>query len=184
MESSGTCGVMTVVSTGAMPTVVLAIVLNPRFLTTFMGALVVPIVAVFLHLGGDGRDRLSWIVAGTVLYGATIVITGAVNVPLNKQLRGAGDVTDRSAPAVRAAFHDRWTRFNTARTVLGTAAVDRAHDRPGQADVLRSASSVSRIASSWTARRLWFIAVLRRGTHAVVPMTCPSSVVGDANAAT
>ena len=97
--------------------------MNPRFLTTFMGALVVPIVAVFLHLGGDGRDRLPWIVAGAVLYGATIVITAAVNIPLNKQLRAAGDVTDRSAPAVRAAFHDRWTRFNTARTVLGTAAV-------------------------------------------------------------
>jgi uncharacterized membrane protein len=98
-------------------------ILNPRFLTTFMGALVVPIVAVFLHLGDDGRDRLPWIVAGAVLYGATIVITGAVNIPLNKQLRAAGDVTDRSAPAVRAAFHHRWTRFNTARTALCTAAV-------------------------------------------------------------
>ena len=98
-------------------------ILNPRFLTTFMGALVVPIVAVSLHLGADGRDRLPWIVAGAVLYGATVVITGAVNVPLNNELRAAGDVTDQSAPAVRAVFHDRWTRFNTARTVLGTAAV-------------------------------------------------------------
>jgi uncharacterized membrane protein len=98
-------------------------ILNPRFLTTFMGALVVPIVAAFLHLGGDGRDRLPWIVGGAVLYGSTIVITGAVNIPLNKQLRAAGDVTDRSAPAVRAAFHDRWIRFNTARTVLCTTAV-------------------------------------------------------------
>jgi uncharacterized membrane protein len=96
---------------------------NPRFLTTFMGALFVPIVAVFLHLGDDGRYRLPWIVAGAVLYGATIVITGAVNIPLNKQLRAAGDVTDQSAPAVRAAFHDRWTRFNSARTALCTAAV-------------------------------------------------------------
>lgn len=98
-------------------------ILNPRFLTTFMGALVVPIVAVFLPLGDDGRDRLPWILAAAVLYGATIFITGAVNIPLNKQLRAAGDVTDRSAPAVRAAFHDRWTRFNTARTVLCSAAV-------------------------------------------------------------
>lgn len=98
-------------------------ILNPRFLTTFMGALVVPIVAVLLHLGDDGRDRLPWIVAGAVLYGSTIVITGAVNIPLNQQIRAAGDVTDSSAPAVRVAFHDRWTRFNTARTVLCTAAV-------------------------------------------------------------
>lgn len=98
-------------------------ILNPVFLTTFMGALVVPIVAVFLHLGDDGRARLPWIVAGAVLYGATIVITRAVNIPLNNQLMAAGDVTDQSATAVRAAFHDRWTRFNTARTVLCAAAV-------------------------------------------------------------
>jgi uncharacterized membrane protein len=98
-------------------------ILNPRFLATFVGALVVPIVAVVLHLGDDGRDRLPWIVAGAMLYGATTVITGAVNVPLNNQLQAAGDVTGQSAPAVRAAFHDRWTRFNTARTVLATAAV-------------------------------------------------------------
>lgn len=98
-------------------------ILNPVFLATFMGALVVPAVAVILHLGDDGRDRLPWLVAGTVLYGATIVTTGAVNIPLNNQLMAAGDVTDETAPAVRAAFHDRWTRFNTARTVLCTAAV-------------------------------------------------------------
>ena len=96
---------------------------NPRFLTVFLAALVVPIVAVFVHLGDDGRDRLPWIAAGSVLYGATVVITGAVNVPLNRQLRAAGDVTDRSASAVRAAYHDRWTRFNTARAALCTAAV-------------------------------------------------------------
>lgn len=98
-------------------------ILNPRFLATFTGALVVPVVAVVLHLGGDGRGRLPWIVAGTVLYGATVVITRTVNVPLNEQLHAAGAVTDRSATPVRAGYHDRWTRFNTARTVLCAAAV-------------------------------------------------------------
>ena len=98
-------------------------ILNPVFLTTFMGSLVVPAVAVILHLGDDGRDRLPWIVAGTVLYGVTILTTGAVNVPLNNQLMAAGDVTDETAPAVRDAFHRRWNRFNNARTVLCTAAV-------------------------------------------------------------
>lgn len=96
-------------------------ILNPRFITTFVAALAVPIIAVFLHLE-DGRDRLPWIVAGAVFYGSTVIITGTVNVPLNDRLQAAGEVTDRSASAVRAAHHDRWTRFNTARTVLCTAA--------------------------------------------------------------
>ncbi|SDL46111.1 Uncharacterized membrane protein [Glycomyces sambucus] len=96
---------------------------NPRFLAAFTGALVLPIVAVFLHFGSDGGGRLPWIVLGAVLYGATVVITGAVNLPLNRRLRTAGAVTDQNAPAIRAAYHDRWTRFNTARTALCTAAV-------------------------------------------------------------
>lgn len=97
-------------------------ILNRWFLGAFLGALVVPAAAALLHLGG-GRSRLPWIVAGAVLYGATVVITSMVNIPLNKSLAAAGEVSDRSAPAVRAAFHDRWTRFNTARTLLGAAAV-------------------------------------------------------------
>lgn len=98
-------------------------ILNPRFLTTFLGALVVPIAAALLHLGDDGRSRLPWIIAGALCYGATIVITGAVNVPLNNRLMSAGEVTEESASAVRSAFHDRWTRFNTARALLSLAAV-------------------------------------------------------------
>jgi uncharacterized membrane protein len=98
-------------------------ILNPWFLTAFLGALVVPAAAVFLHLDDDSRRRLPWIVAGTVLYGTTILTTGFVNIPLNNRLEAAGDVSDQAAPAVRAAFHRRWTRFNTVRTVLGTAAV-------------------------------------------------------------
>ncbi len=96
-------------------------ILNPVFLTTFLGGLAVPVAAAFLHLGGGGR--LPWIVAGALLYAATLVITGVVNIPLNNQLMAAGDVTEQSAPAARAAFHDRWTRFNTLRTVLSAAAV-------------------------------------------------------------
>src|ERR1700754_4694440 len=68
-------------------------ILNPRFLTAFLGAFVVPVVAAFLHLGDDGRDRLPWIIAGAVLYGITLAVTGGVNVPLNNQLAAAGDVT-------------------------------------------------------------------------------------------
>ena len=98
-------------------------ILNPVFLTTFLLAFAAPAVAVFLHLGDEGRARLPWIIAGALLYGATIVTTGALNIPLNNQIAAAGDVTSESAPAVRAAFHDRWLRYNNVRTVLAVAAV-------------------------------------------------------------
>lgn len=96
---------------------------NPWFFTAFLGAFIVPVVAVFLHLGDDSRSRLPWIIAGAVAYGITLVTTGTVNIPLNNRLAAAGDVDDRSAPAVRAMYHVRWTRFNDLRTALCTGAV-------------------------------------------------------------
>jgi len=98
-------------------------ILNPWFLIMFTGAFVLPVVAALAHLGEDGRPRLWWIVMAAVLYGLTIVITSVVNIPLNKGLAAAGEVSDRTAKDVRAAYHDRWTRFNDLRTVLSTAAV-------------------------------------------------------------
>jgi uncharacterized membrane protein len=100
-----------------------ASILNPRFLAAFLGALVVPVVAVLMHLGDDGRERLPWIIAGALLYGVTLVITGTFNVPLNNRLAAAATVTDQSAATVRAMFHGRWTRFNMARMLLCLAAV-------------------------------------------------------------
>lgn len=100
-----------------------ASILNPWFLTTFLGALVVPVAAAVLHLHDDARTRLPWIIAGAALYGATVVITGAVNVPLNNRLMAVEDVSDQAAPEIRHAFQHRWTRFNKARTVVSLAAV-------------------------------------------------------------
>lgn len=96
---------------------------NGWFFTAFLGALLAPVVAAFLHLGHDDRPRLPWIVAGAVLYGITLVITSLVNIPLNNRLAAAGTVDARTAPGVRAMYHGRWTRFNDLRTVLCTAAV-------------------------------------------------------------
>ena len=81
-------------------------------------------LAAVLHLGGDGRPVLPWIVAALVGYVATFVITMAVNVPLNNQLAAAGE-PDRIADlaAVRERFEARWVRWNVARAVTSTAAV-------------------------------------------------------------
>jgi uncharacterized membrane protein len=94
-------------------------IINGWFAVCFVGTPVLAVLAALLHLGADTRDALPWIVAGLVLYLATMGVTGVVNVPLNNALAAAGDDTT----AARAAFEARWVRFNTVRAGLGTAAV-------------------------------------------------------------
>jgi uncharacterized membrane protein len=99
-------------------------IINPLFLGTFLGALVLTGLAVALHLGEDGRSVLPFTAAALVLYLAIFVVTLAVNVPLNDGLKAAGD-PDRIADlaAVRERFDEaRWVRWNIARAVASTAA--------------------------------------------------------------
>lgn len=94
-------------------------ILNPVFGLCFGGALVFSLVAAVLHLPADRRSVLPWIVAGLVLYLLTLVVTAAVNVPLNDKLAAAG-LTDPHA--AREAFEDAWVRWNVVRTVCCVAA--------------------------------------------------------------
>jgi uncharacterized membrane protein len=99
-------------------------IINPLFLSVFLGALVFTGLAVVLHLGEDGRPVLPWALAAFVLYLATFVVTLAVNVPLNDGIKAAGD-PDRIADlaAVRERFNEpRWVRWNLVRAVACTAA--------------------------------------------------------------
>jgi len=90
-------------------------ILNPFFGLCFGGALVLTALAVLLH---RGRAPLSWIVAGLVLYVLVLVVTFAVNVPLNNRL----DAATGDPATARAAFEAAWVRWNAVRTVLCTAA--------------------------------------------------------------
>ena len=97
---------------------------NPLFLATFVGVLVVTGVAAVLHLRQDGRSVLPWTVAAFILYLAVFVITVRVNVPLNDEIKDAGD-PDRIADlaAVRERFDEaKWVRWNIVRAVMSTAA--------------------------------------------------------------
>lgn len=98
-------------------------ILNGWFLIGFLGALVFTAAAAALHLRGDGRPALPWIVAALVLYGVVLAITMGVNVQLNDQLAAAGP-PDRIAhlAAVREQFETRWVNWNIARAVASTAA--------------------------------------------------------------
>jgi uncharacterized membrane protein len=98
-------------------------IINPLFMAAFLGALVFSVLAAVLHLGDDGAVR-PWVVAAGALYVVVVVITIAVHVPLNDDIKAAGD-PDRIADlaAVRDAFHEsRWVAWNVVRAVLNTVA--------------------------------------------------------------
>jgi uncharacterized membrane protein len=99
-------------------------IMNPLFLLTFFGALVLSGVATVLHVRDDDHSVLPWVAVAFGLYLVAIVITMVVHVPLNERISAAGD-PDRIADlaAVRHAFHEaRWVAWNVVRTVATTAA--------------------------------------------------------------
>ncbi|MFI5530703.1 DUF1772 domain-containing protein [Kitasatospora sp. NPDC051853] len=97
-------------------------ILNGWFMAVFMGALVLSLLAVGLHLGAGQRGALPWLVAAAVLYVVLMVVTGTVNVPLNDQLAAAGSLDHiPDLAAVRERFETTWVKWNTVRTVAGTA---------------------------------------------------------------
>ena len=92
-----------------------AAILNGWFGVCFGGAVVFAALAAVLHRG-PGR---AWIVAGLALYVAVLVVTFAVNVPLNDALAAAGDADPAGA---RARFEGVWVRWNVVRAVVSTGA--------------------------------------------------------------
>lgn len=96
-------------------------IINPVFLGLgFLGALLLTLLAGLLHLK---EKALPFIAIAFVLYLVTVIITIAVNVPLNDAIKAAGDPDQIDVAAVRAAFDEaRWRAFNLVRIVLNTAA--------------------------------------------------------------
>src|SRR5215472_9931378 len=99
-------------------------IINPWFMAAFLGALFLTGLAAVLHLSGEKRNVLPWIGTAFVLYLIAVVITLAVNVPLNDVIKSAGDPTRIADLAqVRRRFGEaRWSVWNLVRTLTSTAA--------------------------------------------------------------
>jgi uncharacterized membrane protein len=99
-------------------------IINPWFMAAFFGALILTGLAAALHLSGDKRNVLPWIGTAFVLYLIAVVITMAVNVPLNDAIKAAGDPAHiGDLAAVRRHFSEaKWSAWNLVRTVTSTAA--------------------------------------------------------------
>jgi uncharacterized membrane protein len=96
-------------------------IINPLFMASFLGALVFTAAAAVLNIGDSPAV---WIIVAFALYLAVVVITIAVNVPLNDAIKAAGN-PDRIADvaAVRERFDEaRWAGWNLVRAVACTAA--------------------------------------------------------------
>jgi uncharacterized membrane protein len=96
-------------------------IVNPRFLTAFVGPVVTAALAGFLLLGrGERMPGLLFLAAAVVHLVGCLVVTGRVNVPLNNALENSAD-TDWARRWTE--FSPRWRRWNTLRTAASGVAL-------------------------------------------------------------
>src|SRR5918999_3431340 len=86
---------------------------NPAFFLTLLGAPALAAVALFQARRSGSPKTAGWIVAGLALDIVMVVVTFAVHIPLNEDLRQAGD-PDRIADiaAVRDDFVTPWVAWD------------------------------------------------------------------------
>jgi uncharacterized membrane protein len=97
-------------------------IINPLFMLTFLGALAFSSLAALAYFRDKDNPVRTWVLVAFVLYLAAFIITVSVNVPLNDDIKAAGD-PDRIADlaAVRDAFHEtRWEVWNVVRAIATT----------------------------------------------------------------
>ena len=99
-------------------------VYNPWFMVPFTLTPVLVAASTLLSLIDGQRVTTLLLAAALVLALATVVITGAVHLPLNKEI---GDVVLSSGvadlAAARAHFEERWVQWNVIRTVTSTGSL-------------------------------------------------------------
>lgn len=98
------------------------VILNPMFLSAFMGTAFLCIVLVMVSIERWEQPGSVWVLSGCLLYIiGSIGVTMAFNVPLNNALAA---VKPENAEGVWANYLSTWTFWNHVRTVasLGAAA--------------------------------------------------------------
>lgn len=98
-----------------------AAIANPWMMLTFLGSPVLTLAALLLHLHGRS-PAVPWLAVALVLVLATVLITGAVNLPLNAAIQDAAPGFPDAA-GLRSRFEDRWVRWNVVRAVTSTGAL-------------------------------------------------------------
>ncbi|MGI9203493.1 MAG: DUF1772 domain-containing protein [Woeseiaceae bacterium] len=98
------------------------VVINPSFLSAFIGMAILSVGAAAFALGDPGKLSSMLLLGGAVSYFAgTFLVTILANVPLNDQL-AAISVGDPDAVRIWTTYLDQWTSWNTVRTVAAIVA--------------------------------------------------------------
>lgn len=98
-----------------------AAISNPWMMSTFLGSPVLTLAALLLHLPGRS-PAAPWLVVALVLAVATVIVTGAINLPLNAAIQDAAPEFPDAAD-LRSRFEDRWVRWSVVRTVTSTGSL-------------------------------------------------------------
>ncbi len=95
----------------------------PAFPLTFLAAPALAVVALVQARRSGSAGTARWIAAALTLYAVAAVITVAIHIPLNEDLKQAGDVGRiGDLAAVRDDFVTPWVAWNIVRTLAATAA--------------------------------------------------------------
>jgi uncharacterized membrane protein len=96
---------------------------NPAFFLAFLGAPALSAVAL-VQARSSGQAKIAgWIIAALALYTVMVVITFAVHIPLNEDLKDAGDPARiENIAEVRDDFVTPWVAWDIVRTLVTTAA--------------------------------------------------------------
>lgn len=98
-----------------------AAIANPWMMGTFVGSPALTLAALLLHLP-DRSPVVPWLVVALALIVATVIITGAIHLPLNAAVQDAAPALSDAAD-LRQRFEDRWVRWNVVRTVTSTGSL-------------------------------------------------------------
>ncbi|MFG2721511.1 DUF1772 domain-containing protein [Streptomyces sp. NPDC048416] len=96
---------------------------NGLFGMAFVLALLVSAASAVIEFRRGRRGVAVWVGVACVTYLIVLVITFAVNIPLNNELADAGDVAKMTDFSVVDTFKGTWVAANIMRTVLCTAAL-------------------------------------------------------------
>ena len=98
------------------------VVINPVFLSVFMGTALLSVVLAIAALVGWSSPRSFYLIAGGALYfGGCFLVTMLLNVPLNNALAAVAAESTEGA-AIWARYLTEWTNWNTVRTAASLLA--------------------------------------------------------------
>ncbi|MFE9564972.1 anthrone oxygenase family protein [Streptomyces sp. NPDC006487] len=96
---------------------------NPLFGTVFVVALLAAFAAAFVEARAGRRAVALWAAVAAAAYLVVLVVTFAVNIPLNNELADLGDAAKLTDFSVVEKFKGTWETANIVRTLLCAAAL-------------------------------------------------------------